>query len=742
MAESARKPFWKSPFTTVLIGLAVVAALTTLNRNGGLESLELAASDRIVYHNMPAPPPSGVVVIAGIDDKSIAELGRWPWGRDVEARVVAALKDYQAAVVGFDVLMTERDSADVEREQIAADLAAAGVNSPSVRAMLARSNDAEFARAIAAQGATFLGYTFSSVTDPFEPAAFRAKESNVSGFRTTFADPPPLFYNLVRKTPGALDATMTAAGYLPPIDVLNRAARGSGYVYIDHDADGAVRSIPAVFRFRGRYCAPLFLALADAFAGFPPLGVQLGPSGVAGVSIARLQIPVDEVGRMIIHFRGSAGSMPSYSIADIVDHRLPPDALRGKIVLVGLTGRALGDRVVTPVSGDYPGVEVQASAVDNVLSGGFLVSNGKLWFAEEWAGIAIGAAISIAAAYLTAVASAGVGLLLGTGYLAWSMHLLRTSGEELGVVFPLLTLAITYIFVISWRYAVEGREKWFIRHAFEHYLNPEVIASLVDNPEGLKLGGERRHLAILFSDIVNFTSRTERSDPEPLVALLNTYMTVMTNLILECGGTVDKLMGDGIMAFWGAPAPMKNPARAAIACAIRMMEELRRLAATDERFSDMRIGIGICAGEAIVGNFGGERSFDYSAIGDTVNLASRLEGLTRQFKVGILVNKQAYSEAGDGFVGREIGLVKVKGKDQLVPVVEVAGRAGDGADPAYYDRFARALAAMRDGVSPEPELRAMLGDRPDDRVIAMCLERLGAAGANHPHELVFEFDTK
>ncbi len=742
MAESARKHFWKSPLTTVVIGLVVVASLATLNRKHGLEALELSASDRIIYQHLALPAPTGAVAIARIDDASIAALGRWPWGRDIEARLVAALKDYRAAVVGFDVLMTERDSADVEREQIGERMTTAGVAAPAVRTLLAHSDDAEFAQAIAAQGATYLGYTFSAVSDPRQPGGTRPIVADTAGFRTSFADPPPLFYNLVRKTPGAIDAAMTAAGYLPPIEVLNHAARGSGYVYVDHDSDGAVRSIPAVFRFHGRYCAPLFLALADAYAGNPPLGLRMSPDGVAGVSIGAVAIPVDEIGRMMIHFRGPAGTIPSYSIADIIAHRLPPDALKDRVVIVGLTGRALGDRMVTPEGGDFPGVEVQASALDNVLSGGFLVSTGRLWFAEEWAGLVIGVAISVAAAYLTAISSAAVGVALGLGYLAWAIHLLRARGEVLGVVFPLLALAVTYIFVISWRYAVEGREKWFIRHAFEHYLSPEVIASLVDNPEGLKLGGERRHLAILFSDIVNFTSRAERTEPEPLVALLNVYMTVMTNLILESGGTVDKLMGDGIMAFWGAPAAIENPARAALGCAVRMIEELKRLAASDARFADMRIGIGVCIGDAVVGNFGGERSFDYSAIGDTVNLASRLEGLTRQFKVDILVNRQAFREAGDGFVGREIGLVKVKGKDQLVPVVEIAGRAGDGVNPAYYERFSRALESLRTGASPEGELRAMLADRPDDRVIAMCLERLGAADGRHPREMVFEFDTK
>jgi adenylate cyclase len=343
---------------------------------------------------------------------------------------------------------------------------------------------------------------------------------------------------------------------------------------------------------------------------------------------------------------------------------------------------------------------------------------------------------------MTAIYGATIAVILGAGYFLYAIHLLNADGQILGFVFPLLVLVLTYIFVMSWRYFAEGAEKRHLRRVFEHYLDPDVIASVLDNPTGLKLGGERRHLSILFSDIVNFTSRAERTEPEPLVALLNTYMTVMTNLILQSGGVVDKLMGDGIMAFWGAPIAIGNPAREAIKCALRMMEELGALAQRDERFADIKIGIGICTGDAIVGNFGGEERFDYSVIGDTVNLASRLEGLTRPFKVGILANRPTLEEAGGGFITREIGLVKVKGKDVLVPVVEIVALEGDGVDPAYYERFASAIAMLRKGDSPEAELRSLLQDRPNDQVIRMCLERLHPSAGRPPNEMIFEFDTK
>jgi adenylate cyclase len=350
--------------------------------------------------------------------------------------------------------------------------------------------------------------------------------------------------------------------------------------------------------------------------------------------------------------------------------------------------------------------------------------------------------MTIVSALMTATSGAMVLIILGLGYLLYASWLLTSQGIVIGVLFPIIILALTYLGCVSYRYTIEGREKRFIRSAFELYVNPDYVASLMQDSKMLKLGGERRHLSILFSDIMNFTSRAERSEPEPLVALLNTYMTAMTNVIFETGGVVDKLMGDGIMAFWGAPIASENPARDAIECALKMHEELRRLAERDERFRDVHIGIGIATGDVIVGNFGGDKKFDYSVIGDTVNLASRLEGLTRQFKVDIIVNLQTYTEAGTGYVAREIGLVKVKGKDQRVAVVEIAGRENDSVDPAYYLRFSEAMARLRKGDSPESDLQGLLRERPGDQVVEMCLERLKEADGTPPREMVFDFETK
>jgi adenylate cyclase len=732
---------WTRVFTFA-IGLATIVAMTWLKLRypKGFEWAELKASDIRLYQGT-LPKPTGNVVIAAVDDKSIAEFGRFPWPRTVEARLVDALHSYGAAVVGFDIAFSERDPVDVEEERFAQQLEKSGVGERAVRQAIGGGNDAAFARTIAQQGSTYLGYFFSShwLNEP--------TGAEIGPFRTKLGQPAPIAYSMVIKSAGAQQQTYVANGYLPPFQLLSDAARGIAYVDIDEDSDGTARSYPIVIRFDRRYCLPLFLAMADAYLGRPPVILRFDSDGVSSVQLGAQNIPVNQEGQMMVHFRGPPGAMPRVSIADVINHRLLAAMLAKKVVIVGVTAHAIGDRVVAPMSGDFPGVELQATAIDNLLAGDFIYSSLYLSAIERAGTWAMGAAAALAAAFLTAVYSAVIVLVLGLGYLAYTSWELSWNGRLVGIVFPFTTLLATYLTIVSYRYFAEGREKRYIRSAFELYVHPDYVASLIKDSSMLKLGGERRHLSILFADIMGFTSRAERSEPEPLVALLNTYMTAMTNVIFETGGVVDKLMGDGIMAFWGAPLPAENPARDAINCAIGMIAELKRLAEQDSRFTNIHIGIGIATGDVIVGNFGGEKKFDYSVIGDTVNLASRLEGLTRQFKVNILVNRQTYDEAGHDYIAREIGLVKVKGKDQLVPVVDIAGHRGDSVDPELYEKFTEALAHLQRGESPEQALLNLQREWPDDHVIVMCLDRLKSNSQKNttgslPHEMVFEFDSK
>jgi len=729
----------------LLIGIVILIGLFVFNglHPAGFELADLKASDLRMYVTR-RPPLSGAIAIAAIDEKSVAELGHWPWPRSVEARLSNALRDYQAAVVGYDVLFSESDEDDAQAGRIATHLKSLGIGDAAVRATLGTGNDLAFADALRQAGSTFLGYAFESHFDLARAREFLAAPVT-TGFKTEPIAPPPLAYSLVRELPGATPPLVAARAYLPPVAALNSAARGIGFVDIDADSDGVLRSELTVVHFGKRYCVPLYLALTAAYLKNAPLRLVVGPEGVRQVTLGDEEIPVDEIGRMLINFRGPPGAFPAYSIADLIAHRVPPAAIAGKIVLVGMTAHALGDRKITPTGGDFPGVEIHANAIDNVLRGDFVRRSRVEGTAEEDAvALALVLAISLAAAYLSPLWSAAAALWVVGGFSAYAQYRLVDDGVLIDVVLPLASVLLTYTALATYRYVTEGSEKRYLRSALEHYLNPEVVQSVVDDPQGLQLSGERRHLAILFSDIVNFTSRAERFEAERLVALLNAYMNEMCKIILDSKGTLDKLMGDGIMAFWGAPNEIENPAAAAIDCALKMLESLERLRQADERFADVDIGIGIATGEAIVGNLGSEHRFDYSAVGDTVNLASRLEGLTRHFQVHLLVNRQTLAEAAGNYCAREVGLVKVKGKEQLVPIVDVAGRAGNGLDPTFYQRFNRALEHIRNGeaTAANTMLQALSREAPDDALVSLYLEKIVEATDSQPTEMVFEFETK
>jgi adenylate cyclase len=740
---------------TLAIGVAMVVALFFLNIHypSLLALAELKTFDLRMYAR-GTRKPHGEIAIVAIDDKSISELGRWPWPRTVLAQLVEAPKQYKVGVIGFDLVFSERDDVDLEREKIVGSLKDAGLPADRLQEAAGISNDDAFGKAIKEQGSTFIGYPLQVESNP------NAKIN--PGFVTKMATPPPLAYSLVRIPAGPPPPVPDAIAYLPNLPPINSAARGTGYFDTPTDPDAVFRSEMMVIRFGKRYCEPLMLAVTSAYADGALTSLTLADFGVASAKIGPLNLPVDEDGRMLVNFRGPAHTFPYYPVSDVIAHRVPAQALAGKIVLVGASALGVGDRWSTPMGADFPGVEIHANAIDNILAGDFIQRSQVTAGLERVSAAVMGIAVSAAVAFMSASWSAVVAAILIFGYFGFAQYLLVSQGLLLGVLFPIATAFATYAGLASYRYLTEGREKRHLRHAFEHYLHPEVIEGLVQNPDQLKLGGERRHMSILFADIVGFTSRSERTDPEELVALLNTYMTAMIETIMRSGGVVDKLMGDGIMAFWGAPGDMPNPARSSIGCALDMLAELERLRKTDSRFVDVNIGIGIATGDAIVGNFGGKQRFDYSAIGDTVNLASRIEGLTRHFKVHLLVNHQTLEEAADGFISRNIGMVRVKGKTQAVQIDEIAGRRGGTVDPAFYDQFVSALTELEKGSAGQAKtsLEELAKMNPEDRPVQIYLERLHtsngngslmgrlnpfkrkANGADGAHYLLFELDTK
>ncbi len=731
-----RRRVWR----TLIIGAGIVAVLLAVNARypSFLSRTELQLLD-LRLKAQRRRKPLGIVAVAAVDDKSLKKLGQWPWPRAVLGGLVTALKDYKVSVVGFDMVFSEADGYDQQRGEIVNRLKAINISEAEGRAIVGPSNDAIFASALHAQGSTIMGFPFAS-----HHLVRNNERYPMAGFLKTMVPPPPIAYGLVRAAAGTPPAVPSAFGYLPSIAAIREAVSGSAYFDINSDPDAIIRAQMMVIRFNGRYYLPLSLAMVWLYRGSPLVALDLDDYGVMGVSIGDKSIPVDEIGQMLINFRGSGNVFPNYSAVDIIEHRIPAPELAGKLVLVGATARGLGDRVSTPFDGDCPGVQVHATVIDNLMAGDFIHRSLLNELFARFAAVVMGLAVTFAIALLTERQSAAAAALLAIGYVFLTHFALVHSGLVLNLAFPLVTLGVTYSGLAGYRYATEGIEKRRLRLAFEHYLHPQVIESILDRPDTVKLGGELRHLSILFADIVNYTARAEREKPEDLVALLNSYLTTMTDLILTSGGVVDKIRGDGVMAFWGAPVEVPNPSRLAIDCGIAMLEELKRLRARDPRFTDIDIGVGIATGEAVVGNFGGERRFDYSAIGDVVNLASRFESLTRQFKAHLLVTKETFAEAGDFYIVREVGLVKVKGKSQAASMVEVVGHKDAGIEPAYYTRFADALTLVRNGQPNEAReaFECLLKEKPEDHMVEMFLERLRSLSGIAQREIVFEFDVK
>lgn len=692
--------------------------------------VELRIDDLRMYSDEPQKP-LGITAIVAIDDKSIAAIGRWPWPRERIAKLVSQLNDYGVKAIGLDLVLSEaEDSGQI--------LPGPGTNSspPAEQERFSRG-DLDLAKTIAKQGSVFIGTPFTLESDSLKKNYSRSEATAV-----THKLPPMAGYSIVRQHTDVVPNVVTAIDYLPPLPVLSRADRGGGFVNIEPEEDLVIRSALMSLRFENHYFAPLSLALVGAYFDNAPLMLDLDENGVKGVAVGKIDVPVDESGHMVIKFRGGPGTFPHYAAVDVIEHRVPREALAGKIVLVGATAVGLGDVVPTPTGDLLPGVEIHATLIDQILAKDFVWRSRATAAEELFATVVLSFAAVISVTYLSAVWAGIAGLILTGGYIGYAQYRLYHDDVLLGVVIPILVIVLTYTLLLSYRYFSEGSERQHLRVLFEHYLHPDVISQMTEVPNGIRLNGQRRHLAILFADIVNFTSRAERMEPEALVDLLNVYMTEMTDPILETAGVVDKLMGDGIMAFWGAPLQLPNPAKSAIECALAMLRRMEALRVRDPRFVDLEMGVGIHVGDVVVGNFGGARRFDYSVIGDAVNFASRLESLTRHFRVPLLVSRRTFEEAGGNYLARDIGMVRVKGKLEAVPIMEIAGPKAS--DVEFFHRFSTAVTNVHSAHANGElaELEDMLRERPSDQVVRLWIEKLKSEMFEPNNEVVFEFDSK
>ncbi|MEW6671520.1 MAG: adenylate/guanylate cyclase domain-containing protein [Thermodesulfobacteriota bacterium] len=646
-------------------------------------------------------PPSPEVVLAVIDEKSIAREGKWIWPRSKIAELVTRLSDFGAKVIAFDIGFLEPDENTGGRivTQILNEIDKSGDQNRAIRSYIERlktetDNDRLLADAIQNSGAkVVLGYFFQM--DPhaagqMSPDEDQRHQENVKGSR----------YRFVRfKTDNARNVKLIEAAFPQSnIPVVSEATDFAGFFNMEADRDGVVRRIPAVFKYKETLYAPLAVMAAGAFLDAPP-SLQVSDYGIESLQVDRTSIPVDELGRVMINYRGGAKTFPHISVTDIIRGSVDAAAIKDKIVIVGATAVGIYDLRVTPFSSVYPGVEIHANIIDNILSKHFL-------YQPSWAavfdilgivagGLILGFILPRAGVFSGILSS----LLIFAGYIFVCQIFFIQKGFILNLVYPLAVLLSVYVVITAYKYLVESRQKRFIKDAFSTYLAPSVVKQLIDSPEKLVLGGEKRNITAFFSDVQGFTSISEKLSPEKLVEILNEFLTEMTDIILKFEGTVDKFEGDAIIAFFGAPNDLENHAATACAATVEMQKRLVRLREKwkGEGKPELMMRIGLCSGPAVVGNMGSKNRMDYTMMGDTVNTAARLEGVNKVYGTYTLISETTRRAAGNGFNFREIDKINVVGKKEPITVYQLLGYAGESDEglDKVQENYARGLRAYQ-----------------------------------------------
>jgi adenylate cyclase len=676
MFKSLKKFFKLSPILLAIL-LIIAGTLLYVIEVPFLELMELKTID-LRYTGRKSVQHESKVVLAVIDEKSIDKEGKWMWPRSKIAELVTKLSHAGASVISFDIGFLEPDEKSVVKTISAIQENLTNMTEKD-RAYLERlkkmsDNDQLLADAVRnSRARVVLGYFFQMEhlhAGDYDDAILADQQKNIRSSR----------YKFVKyQTKKALDVPIIEAKVANAnIPVISSAADYAGFFNMFPDKDGVVRWIPAVVDFQNELYAPLSIMTLSAYQDAQP-SVVVAEYGIEKVQIGDISVPTDELGRIMINYRGDAQTFAHISITDILKDKVDPKELAGKVVIIGATAVGIYDMRVTPYSSVFPGVEIHANIVDSILTKEFL-------YHPAWATIFDVLAICVSGLLLafvlprsgvfTGIALAGV---LFFGYIFFCRYLFSARGWILNLVYPLISMLSVYIAITVYKYLVESRQKRFIRKAFSTYLAPTVVKQLEESPENLVLGGEEREITAFFSDVQGFTSISEKLSPAELVELLNEFLTEMTDIILRDEGTVDKFEGDAIIAFYGAPNELENQAeRACVTCVAmqKRLHELRKKWKAEGR-PELRMRIGLCTGTAVVGNMGSRNRMDYTMMGDTVNTAARLEGVNKIYGIYILVCERTFQKARERIWGREIDAIQVVGKKEPVKVYQLLGMSND-----------------------------------------------------------------
>jgi adenylate cyclase len=752
---------WLSEQSHAAIALAVTAiglaffAYSGIGGNQGagflfLQDIEQRSLDtRFVLRGKRVPDPR--IVIVGMDEKTLQRIGSFPLPRGDYALLVSQLKKSGARVIAFDETFPTPASSEAldvlarVRSEIGSS-APAKLKNTVLQLEQQSDLDAQFAAALKNAGNVVLGHLFGNEgSDPKLAEAYY----NIAWAKSF---PQVIPVNSGHQKFDLDQAWIQAggpvfSGVVANLPILAEAAASYGFFNITPDADGTIRRALLVIRYQDQDFFPsLDLQVLRQYENIPDqqIAAYIAADGMERIQFGDHDLHPWHDGSELINYVGPYLSYPHYSMVDVLHGDVPADAFRDKIVFFGATALAIGDLRNTPFKQGtgYMGVEIHANILDNLLHSaepgrtflirGFneeLVDIALIIFFGVGLGLWCGRTRPLTATLTTLAALTAFCFFVYFGFVHW--------GRWYSFVVPAATLVASYASITSFRVITEERDKRKIRRTFSQYLSPGVIALIEKDPnEYIRPGGEVKDLTVMFSDIRDFTTLSEGLTPDELVNLLNQYLSAMTDILFRNLGTLDKYIGDAIMAFWGSPFPQQDHAHCACRCALEMIASLEELNRKWEKQGGRRIaiGIGLNTGPVNVGNMGSDKRLAWTVMGDNVNLASRLEGMTKQYRSRVIISESTYDQVADQFVGREVDRIRVKGKKKPVVIYELLAPISErDAYAALLTKYNAALDVYRSQNWQEAtgmfgELLAMYpDDGPTQVLLQRCVEFLEEA---------------
>jgi len=665
---------------------------------GLFDIIELKALDLKFIDRGPRPA-NGQVVIVAIDEKSINKLGLWPWNRVMVAIMLSEINKAGARLVAFDVVFADEDRTKLSKvlKTVQDEIDAIEVENcrdcEKLRDEVLDFLDDEIensdpdkllAQAIGMNEKTVLG--FFNYTDPREishldPETLAEDLGRINPSKIKLIKPldPKRESEYINAWPRGLAARV-------PLKLFTDSTDYFGHFSIQQDRDGTVRwadlvqqiDIPGI-EDETRLYPSLSLQAAAAYLD-REIVVHTYPMGVYKISLGLgddiINIPINNSGQLLVNYHGPGRTFPTVSAVDVIEGRIPPETFKDKLVLVGVTATAVFDLRVTPFQKDFPGVEVHANVIDNILNRDYLLRPWWAFYLELSAILVFGLLFGLMLKRVSALWGAIMVMLVITGYYLVDKFYFFPNGYWVYSALPSAQAFIIFLACYVYRYMTEEREKRKLKGAFKQYVSESIVDHLMDNVEQLKLGGQKKELTVLFSDIRGFTTVSEKLPPEELGNFINEYLNPMTEIVLKYDGVLDKYVGDEVMAFWGAPLEQPDHAQRACETGLDMLSELALL---NQHWAErgkpvIDIGIGVNTGTMWVGNMGSNLRFDYSLLGDNVNLGARLEGTNKQYGTHMIISEFTQAAVADLFVFRKLDLIRVKGKTRPVVIFELLER--------------------------------------------------------------------